>query len=60
MRIDAVNRLTPGQRQKLELAGRGDIKHFFDQVEAKRREFEEVRNDLQKCRALRPHPPPPA
>ncbi len=51
-RLDPARRLTPVQRQKLELAGRGDIKHFFDQVEAKRREFEEIRNDVQKCRAF--------
>jgi hypothetical protein len=51
-RVDPARRLTTVQRQKLELAGRGDIKHFFDQVEAKRREFEQIRTDLQKCRAF--------
>ena len=57
-RVDPAHRLTAVQRQKLELAGRGDIKHLFDQVEAKRREFQEIRNDPQKClmfaRTLRP------
>jgi hypothetical protein len=51
-RVDPAHRLTAVQRQKLELAGRGDIKHFFDQVEAKRREFEQIRTDIQKCRAF--------
>jgi hypothetical protein len=51
-RVDRAHRLTAVQRQKLELAGRGDIKHFFDQVEAKRREFDQVRTDLDKCRAF--------
>jgi hypothetical protein len=51
-RVDRARRLTAVQRQKLELAGRGNIKHFFDQVETKRREFDQVRTDLQKCRAF--------
>jgi hypothetical protein len=36
-------RLTAPQRAKLRLAGRGDIKRFFDQVEDRRREFEKDR-----------------
>jgi hypothetical protein len=47
-RLDAAAReydLTTAQRLKLQLAGKGDIKHFFDQVEERRREFEEARRD---------------
>jgi hypothetical protein len=51
-RIDAVNRLSPEQKQKLRLAGKGDIKHLFDQIEAKRQQFEQVRADLDECRTL--------
>ena len=41
-RIDYIDRLcslTPDQRRKLELAGRGDIKRFFDQVAERKKEF---------------------
>ena len=41
-RIDYIDRLcslTPDQRKKLELAGRGDIKRFFDQVAERKKEF---------------------
>jgi hypothetical protein len=51
-RVDRAHLLTAVQRQKLEFAGRGDIKHLFDQVEVKRREFEEIQNDLQEWRAF--------
>ncbi len=43
-RIEAVGhvcRLTDAQTKKLELAGRGDIKHFFDRVEQLRCRFYE-------------------
>ncbi len=46
--IDRVCSLTDPQRAKLELAGRGDIKRFFDEVEDVRQEFMEVRRDQQK------------
>ncbi len=42
-KIDLVaraNKLTGPQRSKLRLAGRGDIKRFFDEVEIRREEFE--------------------
>jgi hypothetical protein len=42
MKIDAIEKiygLTGAQRQKLELAGRGDIKRFFDRVESCREDF---------------------
>jgi hypothetical protein len=51
LRLEEVNRLcglTDAQRKKLGLAGRGDIKRFFDQVEEKRRAFRLVRNDQNK------------
>jgi hypothetical protein len=41
--------LTPAQRQKLRLAGRGDIKRLFDQIEEERRKFEALRSDPDKC-----------
>ncbi len=37
--------LTPVQKKKLMLAGRGDIKRFFDHVEEIRKKFEKTRND---------------
>jgi hypothetical protein len=36
-------KLTEPQQEKLRLAGRGDIKRFFDQVEERRDEFEKDR-----------------
>jgi hypothetical protein len=60
-RVDAAARehkLTPPQRAKLQLAGRGDIKRFFDQVEDRRREFETERrvyqNGMAALRRLEP------
>jgi hypothetical protein len=38
--------LTPSQRAKLRLAGRGDIKRFFDHVQQRRDEFEIARKDF--------------
>jgi hypothetical protein len=38
--------LTELQRAKLQLAGRGDIKRFFDEVQEKRQRFEEDRQDF--------------
>jgi hypothetical protein len=45
-RAARYNRLTPGHRAKLRLAGEGDMKRFFDHVAAKRREFEVARKNL--------------
>jgi hypothetical protein len=48
MRLDELTvscELTEAQRQKLQLAGRGDIKRFFDRVEELRRKFQTVRTD---------------
>jgi hypothetical protein len=51
--------LTRAQRAKLLLAGRGDIKRFFDQVEDRRREFETerrvYRNGLAALNRLEPY-----
>lgn len=52
LRIEAAARtrpLTREQREKLELAGRGDIKRQFADIEAKRKEFEGLRRDFQKA-----------
>ena len=38
--------LSDAQRMKLQLAGRGDIKRFFDQVEDRRLEFEKARKSF--------------
>jgi hypothetical protein len=48
-RIESFSRthaLTAAQEAKLRLAGQGDIKRFLDRVEARRREFEAARMDL--------------
>jgi hypothetical protein len=41
-----VHHLTELQRAKLQLAGRGDIKRFFDRVEDRRRDFEKDRQSF--------------
>jgi hypothetical protein len=45
-----VHQLTAAHREKLRLAGRGDIKHSLDRVEGKRREFGVVKMDLDQFR----------
>ena len=48
LNLDELNRtcdLTDVQRKKLALAAQGDMKRFFDQVEALRKKFLAVRND---------------
>jgi hypothetical protein len=37
--------ITEAQKQKLRLAGRGDIKRFFDKVEALKRKFQQGQNE---------------
>ncbi len=44
--------LTPAQKEKIRLAGRGDMTRFFDRVDAKRREFAIVRVDREKSQQL--------
>lgn len=41
-----AHHLTESQRAKLRLAGRGDIKRFFDQIEDRRRDFEKDRHSF--------------
>jgi hypothetical protein len=51
LQVEDVERtcaLTEAQKKKLQLAGRGDVKRFFDRVEDKRRSFQLVRNDRNK------------
>jgi hypothetical protein len=47
--VDLICRLTDTQTRKLRLAGRGDIKRFFDRVEALRPKAERTQDDLQLC-----------
>ena len=42
--------LSTAQVEKIRLAGRGDIKRLIDQVEARRKEFEVVRMNVQEGR----------
>lgn len=51
LQIDDVARmcaLSEDQKKKLQLAGRGDIKRFFDLVEEKRQKFQKVKQDQNK------------
>ena len=51
LRVDEIDRtckVRPDQRAKLLLAGRGDVKRFMERVDAKRKQFEEVRKDQNK------------
>jgi len=51
LQVDDVARmctLSEAQKKKLLLAGRGDIKRFFDKVEEKRKKFEKVKQDQTK------------
>ena len=47
--VNLVRELTPLQRKKLVLAGRGDIKRLFDRIEEERKEFHLVRTDFDRC-----------
>jgi hypothetical protein len=58
--IDRACRLSPAQRAKLRLAGRGDIKRFDDLIAEKRKEWQVARTDqfkfndfIQKAQPLR-------
>jgi hypothetical protein len=47
LRIDDLERafgVTEGQKKKLQLAGRGDIKRFFDRVDDVKRKFVQLQN----------------
>lgn len=56
--VDQVRRLSPAQKRRLMLAGRGDIKRLFDRIEEERKNFERLRGDVERCvaflRELRP------
>jgi hypothetical protein len=47
--INQVRKLSPAQRKKLILAGRGDIKRLFDRIEDERKEFHRLRTDADQC-----------
>ena len=46
--VDRTCSLTPEQKTKLELAGKGDVKHLYDRVAEKKRKFQAVKNDQNK------------
>jgi hypothetical protein len=46
--VDRAGKLTETQRKKVQLAGGGDIKRFFEQVEVVRNKFLLVRKDQQR------------
>jgi hypothetical protein len=51
LKIEDVDRtcgMTEDQKKKLRLAGRGDVKRFFDRVEEKRRKFQNLKTDPNK------------
>jgi hypothetical protein len=46
--IQRTTHLTDVQTKKLQLAGRGDVKRFFDRYEAAKHKFQSVKDDQQK------------
>ncbi len=50
--IDRASQLTDAQRKKLQLAGRGDIKRFFDRYETVKQKFHLVKDDQQKMQQI--------
>ncbi|HTI52537.1 MAG TPA: hypothetical protein VL475_16350 [Planctomycetaceae bacterium] len=50
--IDRVCQLTEVQKEKLELAGRGDCHRFFERADELRQRFEQVRKDPDQVLAL--------
>lgn len=50
--VDRVCGITEAQKKKLQLAGRGDLKRFNDDVEVVRKEFMLVRRDQEKFNQL--------
>jgi hypothetical protein len=53
--IDRSCGLSDAQKKKLQLAGRGDIKRFFDRVEDARKIFQAVKNDQNKFQEIWQH-----
>jgi hypothetical protein len=55
LRIEEVDRackLTDAQKKKLQLAGKGDFKRFFDRYQTVKRKFQLVKNDQQKINQI--------
>ncbi len=55
LKIDDANRvckLSDAQKKKLTLAGKGDLKHFFDRVAEKKRRFQLLKNDQNKINEI--------
>ena len=50
--LSRVFQLSEGQRQKLRLAGHGDIKRLLEMIDASRSEFHQVRLDLRRLPEL--------
>ena len=50
--VDRLCGLTDGQKQTLQLAGRGDIKRWLDRFEKNRTQWPLVQNDRNKVKAL--------
>jgi hypothetical protein len=52
--IDGACKLTDQQAKKLRLAGRGDIKRFFDGYEKVKQKFRSLNNDVQRLQDVMP------
>jgi len=50
--IERASQLTDAQRKKLQLAGRGDMKRFFDRYETAKQKFQLVKDDQQKMQEI--------
>jgi hypothetical protein len=50
--IDRACKLTQDQKNKLLLAGHGDIKHFFDRVAEAKQVFDQLRHDQNNIQAI--------
>lgn len=50
--VDMACRLDEAQKAKLRLAGRGDVKRFYDLLEEKRRRFQLVKRDQNKINEI--------
>jgi hypothetical protein len=49
---DRASPLTDPQKQKLQLAGRGDVKRFFDRYETVKQKFHLIKDDQQKFQEI--------
>jgi hypothetical protein len=50
--LDAMYALAPGQKKKLKVAGRGDIKRYFDRVRDQKARIDRARGDRAQVRAI--------